>query len=57
MKLIQQDGDGLFLGRLLNEPWQNFGIHEGDMVDVRVSERKEGVVAACLGKATKNAPA
>lgn len=38
-KLIRQAADGLFVCRLLNEPFQDFGLHEGDLLKVAVSER------------------
>jgi len=50
-KLIQRAADGLFVCRLLNEPLQDFGLHEGDLVHVAVSERGDGLASICVGKA------
>ena len=49
VKVCQQEGDGLFIGKLLNEPHLDFGVHAGEMVYVDVSERKGCLVAVCLG--------
>jgi hypothetical protein len=51
-KVIGQGGDGCFLCRLLNEPYQDFGVHEGEMVSVALAEQEDGLVAVCLGKPT-----
>jgi hypothetical protein len=51
-KVIRQGGDGCFLCRLLNEPYQDFGVHEGEMVSVALAEQEDGPVAVCLGKPT-----
>ena len=55
-KMIRQGSDGLFLCRLLNEPFHDFGFHEGEMVCVAVSDRKEGLVSVCVGKPTGKEP-
>ena len=50
VKVLRPESDSLFLGRLLNEPVQNVGVHEGEMVYVDVSERTGRLVAVCVGK-------
>ena len=43
VRLEEQSDDGTsFQGILLNEPYSDFGVHEGDMVTVRFVEDEEG---------------
>ena len=42
-RLEEQSGDGMsFRGTLLNEPYSDFGVHEGEMLTVRFAEDEEG---------------
>ncbi|WP_292518409.1 hypothetical protein [Methanoculleus sp.] len=43
VRLEEQSADGAsFQGTLLNEPYSNFGVHEGEMVTVCFAEDEEG---------------
>lgn len=43
VRLEGQSDDGASLrGTLLNEPYSDFGVHEGEMVTVRFAEEEEG---------------
>jgi hypothetical protein len=43
VRLEGQSDDGVsFRGTLLNEPYSDFGVHEGEMVTVRFAEGEEG---------------
>jgi len=43
VRLEEQSGDGTsFRGTLLNEPYSDFGVHEGEMLTVRFAEDEDG---------------
>jgi hypothetical protein len=43
VRLERQSDDGAILrGILLNEPYSDFGVHEGDMITVRLVDDEEG---------------
>jgi len=43
VRLEEQSGDGTsFRGTLLNEPYSDFGVHEGEMLTVRFAKQEEG---------------
>lgn len=43
VRLEEQSGGGMsFRGTLLNEPYSDFGVHEGEMLTVRFAEDDEG---------------
>jgi len=51
-RLVRQPRQGLFVCKLLNEPFQDFGLHGGELICVDVSEHPEGLISVCLGKAS-----
>ena len=53
-KLLRQLDNDLLVCRILNEPFQDFGLHEGDLVKVAATEAEGDLVCICVGKATQN---
>lgn len=50
-KLLRQTQEGIFVCQVLNEPFQDFGIRELDLICVQVMEDEKGLFSVCLGKA------
>jgi len=53
-KLVRREADDLFVCRLLNEPFQDFGLHQGGLIRVAVKAHEDGLICVCIGKATAN---
>ncbi|WP_278712310.1 hypothetical protein [Eubacterium ventriosum] len=43
---IKELNEGKIMGTLLNEPTQDFGCHEGDLIPFKLFEKKDGSIAA-----------
>jgi len=47
-RLFRQESDDIFFCRLQNEPMQDFGVHAGEEICVKVSERPQGLLSICF---------
>lgn len=53
-RILRQEADDVFVCRLLNEPFQECSLHEGDWIRVAVRLHEEELVCDCIGKVNKS---